>query len=122
MGPRAAEGRAGHGPCVSESPPVRAERLLAEAAALAATSHWRNGAEKILLHKKLVECLSDLQAYHEGHAQEHQRLVTLVAEMLEALHVSASNGSQPPWWHQIPGPHSKLVSAIKRLRQWFTEE
>lgn len=106
---------------MSESPPLRAARLLAEADRLAAISHWRAGAEKILLHKQLVECLRDLRDYHEGHAEEHRQLVKLVEGTLEALHASASNGSQP-WWQQIPGPHSKLVSAIKRLRNWLTEE
>lgn len=107
---------------MSESPVQTAERLLAEADRLAASPHWRNGAEKILLHDKLVECLRDLKDYHEGHAEAHRELVKLVEGMLDALHASASNGSQPPWWRQIPGPHSKLVSAIKRLRKWFTED
>lgn len=106
---------------MSETPVQRAERLLEEADRIAASNHWRSGADKVLLHTQLVDCLRDLRDYHEGHAEEHRRLVTLVEGTLEALHASASNGSAP-WWEQIPRPHSRLVSAIKRLRAWLLDD
>lgn len=106
---------------MSETPVQRAERLLAEAERITTLSHWQIGAERILLYPQLVECLRDLKAYHEGHAETHVELVQLVEGMLEALRASTSNGSAP-WWDQAPRPHSRFVSAIKRLRAWLLDD
>lgn len=106
---------------MSETPVQRAERLLKEADRIAASNHWRSGADKVLLHTQLVDCLRDLRDYHEGHAEKHLQLVTLVEGMLSALHASTLNGSAP-WWVELPKPHSRLVSAIKRLRAWLLDD
>lgn len=107
---------------MSETPVQRAERLLAEAERITTLSHRQRGAEQILLYSQLVDCLRDLRDYHEGHAEAHRELVKLVEGTLEAMHVSALNGSAVPWWNELPRPHSRLVSQIKRMVAWLRGE
>lgn len=106
---------------MSETPVQQARRLLGEVERIESLSHWQRGAEKILLHQQLADSLSNLLAYHEGHAEKHLQLVTLVEGLLSALHASTLNGSAP-WWDQAPRPHSRFVSAIKRLRAWLLDD
>lgn len=73
----------GHGPCVTDSDPIKAARqLLEEAEALASRQSPISGADRILMHPRLVECVRNLLMHHEGRSHETKRLVMLVVALV----------------------------------------
>ena len=67
------------------------------------------------------EGLADLLEFRRGEIEVYQQLENLAGDMLEAIAVKPLNGSKR-WWEEMPGPHSRFVSAIRRLRDWFNED
>ena len=57
-------------------------------------------ATMLLQHAELRRTLADLIAFHEGHAEEHAKLVELVAKLLASA-IPAKNGSLD-WPTELP--------------------